>query len=160
MGINYGADRLRFPSPVRVGSKLRAGAELIEADGTRKTAAVQSEGPRNRRNRGQRQAGVIESIELATTLPSGETKTGTRKRPRFHFGVVPVLESGTLAADGNDLAGHVGRVVAGQEDDHVGDLPGFGAAAIGFARRSVHRASPGASLSPGTRGSPGSETPR
>ncbi len=32
MGINYGADRLRFPSPVRVGSKLRAGAELIEAE--------------------------------------------------------------------------------------------------------------------------------
>ena len=41
MGINYGADRLRFPSPVRVGSKLRAGAELIEADET-KDGAVQT----------------------------------------------------------------------------------------------------------------------
>jgi len=41
MGINYGADRLRFPSPVRVGSKLRAGAELIEAEGT-KDGAVQT----------------------------------------------------------------------------------------------------------------------
>ena len=41
MGINYGADRLRFPSPVRVGSKLRAGAELIEAEDT-KDGAVQT----------------------------------------------------------------------------------------------------------------------
>ncbi len=29
MGVNYGADRLRFPSPVPVGSKLRAGVELL-----------------------------------------------------------------------------------------------------------------------------------
>ncbi|MGW5152944.1 MaoC family dehydratase [Rhodococcus koreensis] len=28
MGINYGADRLRFPSPVPVGSRVRAGVEL------------------------------------------------------------------------------------------------------------------------------------
>ncbi|MDI9979514.1 MaoC family dehydratase [Rhodococcus sp. IEGM 1307] len=28
MGINYGADRLRFPSPVPVGSRIRAGVEL------------------------------------------------------------------------------------------------------------------------------------
>jgi acyl dehydratase len=28
MGVNYGADRLRFPSPVPVGSKVRAGVEL------------------------------------------------------------------------------------------------------------------------------------
>ncbi len=32
MGINYGADRLRFPAPVPVGSRLRGGAELIEAE--------------------------------------------------------------------------------------------------------------------------------
>ena len=31
MGINYGADRLRFPAPVPVGSRVRAGAELLEA---------------------------------------------------------------------------------------------------------------------------------
>jgi acyl dehydratase len=29
MGVNYGADKLRFPSPVPVGSKLRAGVELL-----------------------------------------------------------------------------------------------------------------------------------
>ena len=28
MGINYGTDRVRFPAPVPVGSKIRAGAEL------------------------------------------------------------------------------------------------------------------------------------
>ena len=30
MGINYGLNKVRFPQPVRVGSKVRAGAELIE----------------------------------------------------------------------------------------------------------------------------------
>lgn len=28
MGVNYGADKLRFPSPVPVGSKVRAGVEI------------------------------------------------------------------------------------------------------------------------------------
>jgi acyl dehydratase len=28
MGVNYGADKLRFPAPVPVGSKVRAGVEL------------------------------------------------------------------------------------------------------------------------------------
>jgi|SRR5215211_2048778 len=30
MGINYGLDRVRFPAPVPVGSRVRAGAELAE----------------------------------------------------------------------------------------------------------------------------------
>ena len=30
MGVNYGSDKVRFPSPVPVGSRLRAGAELLE----------------------------------------------------------------------------------------------------------------------------------
>ncbi|MFC3450191.1 MaoC family dehydratase [Amycolatopsis speibonae] len=30
MGINYGLNKVRFPQPVKVGSKIRAGAELIE----------------------------------------------------------------------------------------------------------------------------------
>jgi acyl dehydratase len=29
-GINYGLDRVRFPAPVPVGSRIRAGAELVE----------------------------------------------------------------------------------------------------------------------------------
>ena len=29
MGVNYGLDRVRFPSPVRVGARIRAGVELL-----------------------------------------------------------------------------------------------------------------------------------
>ena len=32
MGINYGANRLRFPSPVPVGSRVRCGAEIVEVN--------------------------------------------------------------------------------------------------------------------------------
>ncbi len=32
MGINYGADRLRFPAPVPVGSRVRGGAQLLEVE--------------------------------------------------------------------------------------------------------------------------------
>ncbi|MFD9890202.1 MaoC family dehydratase [Amycolatopsis sp. NPDC059027] len=30
MGINYGLNKVRFPQPVKVGAKIRAGAELVE----------------------------------------------------------------------------------------------------------------------------------
>jgi acyl dehydratase len=32
MGVNYGANKVRFPSPVPVGSKLRLGASLVAVD--------------------------------------------------------------------------------------------------------------------------------
>jgi len=32
MGINYGLDRVRFPNPVRVDSRVRAARELVAAD--------------------------------------------------------------------------------------------------------------------------------
>jgi acyl dehydratase len=32
MGLNYGINKLRFPSPVPVGSKLRLGAELAAVE--------------------------------------------------------------------------------------------------------------------------------
>ena len=35
MGVNYGADRIRFPAPVKVGSRIRGGAELLEVESTR-----------------------------------------------------------------------------------------------------------------------------
>jgi len=41
MGVNYGADRLRFPAPVPVGSRIRGSAELIHAEEV-KGGAVQS----------------------------------------------------------------------------------------------------------------------
>jgi acyl dehydratase len=34
MGVNYGSDRVRLPSPVPVGSRVRAGAELREVRST------------------------------------------------------------------------------------------------------------------------------
>lgn len=30
MGINYGLNKVRFPQPVRVGARVRAGAEVVE----------------------------------------------------------------------------------------------------------------------------------
>ena len=41
MGVNYGADRLRFPAPVPVGSRIRGSGELIDADEV-KGGAVQA----------------------------------------------------------------------------------------------------------------------
>ena len=32
MGINYGLEKVRFPSPVRVGSRIRLGATVAEVD--------------------------------------------------------------------------------------------------------------------------------
>ena len=41
MGINYGADRLRFPAPVPVGSRVRGSAQLLATERT-KDGAVQA----------------------------------------------------------------------------------------------------------------------
>jgi acyl dehydratase len=35
MGVNYGADRLRFPAPVPVGSRVRGSAQLIDVTKTK-----------------------------------------------------------------------------------------------------------------------------
>jgi acyl dehydratase len=41
MGVNYGADRLRFPAPVPVGSRIRGVGELIACEDT-KDGAIQA----------------------------------------------------------------------------------------------------------------------
>jgi len=41
MGVNYGADRLRFPAPVPVGARIRGRGELVSAEPTR-DGAVQA----------------------------------------------------------------------------------------------------------------------
>jgi acyl dehydratase len=41
MGVNYGVDKVRFPAPVRVGSRIRARGELVEAE-TQKDGSVQA----------------------------------------------------------------------------------------------------------------------
>jgi acyl dehydratase len=40
MGVNYGCDRVRFPSPVKVGSRVRGAGEVIAAEAV-KGGAVQ-----------------------------------------------------------------------------------------------------------------------
>lgn len=61
MGINYGADKVRFPSPVPVGSKLRARGELIDAKevpgGVQATVRITIE-----REGGDKPAAVVESV--------------------------------------------------------------------------------------------------
>ena len=32
LGVNYGVNKVRFPAPVPVGARIRAGAELVEAE--------------------------------------------------------------------------------------------------------------------------------
>ena len=32
MGVNYGVDKVRFPSPVKVGSRIRGGGELVNVE--------------------------------------------------------------------------------------------------------------------------------
>ncbi|HUP91589.1 MAG TPA: MaoC family dehydratase [Solimonas sp.] len=41
MGVNYGCDKVRFPAPVKVGSRIRAHGELVAAERT-KDGAVQA----------------------------------------------------------------------------------------------------------------------
>jgi acyl dehydratase len=41
MGVNYGVDRVRFPAPVRVGSRVRGSGELVEAE-RQKDGSVQA----------------------------------------------------------------------------------------------------------------------
>ena len=61
MGVNYGVDRVRFPAPVVVGSRLRAGVELAEVEEvkggvqTREIVTVEIEGS-------DRPACVIEAL--------------------------------------------------------------------------------------------------
>jgi acyl dehydratase len=61
MGINYGADKVRFPSPVPVGSKLRARGELIDAKevpgGVQTTVRITIE-----REGGDKPAAIVDAI--------------------------------------------------------------------------------------------------
>ncbi|WKX69548.1 MaoC family dehydratase [Streptomyces sp. XD-27] len=61
MGVNYGVNKVRFPSPVPVGSRLRATARIAEVaevkDGVQLTAVVTVE-----REGGEKPACVAESV--------------------------------------------------------------------------------------------------
>ena len=61
MGVNYGANKLRFPSPVPTGKRVRCGAEMTEAEDVKNgvqvivTLTVEVEGS-------DRPACVVESV--------------------------------------------------------------------------------------------------
>jgi acyl dehydratase len=61
MGINYGVDKVRFPSPVPVGSKLRGGGEIVAVrevpGGVQATIRVTIE-----REGGDKPAAVVDAI--------------------------------------------------------------------------------------------------
>lgn len=63
MGVNYGANRLRFPAPVPVDSKVRAGVELLSVEpgggGHMVTAKVTVE-----REGGDKPVCVVETVSL------------------------------------------------------------------------------------------------
>jgi len=63
MGVNYGANKLRFPSPVPVGSRVRAGVELMSvtpgSGGHQVVARVTVE-----REGGDKPACVVETVSV------------------------------------------------------------------------------------------------
>jgi acyl dehydratase len=73
MGINYGLDRVRFPSPVRTGSRIRAGATLNDIKqshlGTLSHVRliIEVDGQ-------QRAACVADTLSLYVPAPSGDSE--------------------------------------------------------------------------------------
>jgi acyl dehydratase len=63
MGVNYGSNKVRFPAPVPVGSKVQAGAELLELTrdprGARATVRITIE-----REGGDKPACVAETVSV------------------------------------------------------------------------------------------------
>ena len=68
MGINYGLNRVRFPAPVRVGSRLRARATMTELD--------------------KREDGSVQLVTLVTVEIEGEAKPAcvAEMVGRYYFG--------------------------------------------------------------------------
>lgn len=63
MGVNYGANKVRFPAPVRVGSRVRGGVELLSCEGDERgyqivnRITIEVEG-------GQKPACVVDAISV------------------------------------------------------------------------------------------------
>jgi acyl dehydratase len=73
MGINYGADRLRFPAPVPVGSRVRGSAELLEVE-PQKDGSVQAKIRVTVEIEGSERPGcVIDTISRYYPAPGGRT---------------------------------------------------------------------------------------
>ena len=70
MAVNYGVDKVRFPAPVPVGSRIRAGAEITGSHRRRHRGA--GEDDHHHRDRGRREAGLCDRIALALVLVNAE----------------------------------------------------------------------------------------
>lgn len=73
MGVNYGVNKVRFPAPVPVGSRLRGTALIAEV--TEAGGGVQLRHPGDDRARGRREAGV-RGGDGGALLPVKATGTG------------------------------------------------------------------------------------
>ena len=66
MGINYGADKVRFPAPVPVNSRVRARGELLDAKdvagGVQATVRITME-----REGGDKPVAIVDSISRYLT---------------------------------------------------------------------------------------------
>jgi acyl dehydratase len=62
MGVNYGADRLRFPAPVRVGARVRGGGELLKVEDVKGGAVQATVRVTVEVENGDRPACVVETI--------------------------------------------------------------------------------------------------
>jgi acyl dehydratase len=66
MGINYGADKVRFPAPVPVGSRLRGMAEILDAKevpgGVQATTRITIE-----REGGDKPAAIVDTVSRYLT---------------------------------------------------------------------------------------------
>ena len=60
MGVNYGTEKVRFPSPVPVGARVRAGATLESA--TPFDGGITDEHRRHDRDRGRHKPAMVATV--------------------------------------------------------------------------------------------------
>jgi acyl dehydratase len=63
LGVNYGADKLRFPSPVPAGSRVRAGVELVSVKSGEGTYRVVTR-VKVEREGGDKPACVVDTVSV------------------------------------------------------------------------------------------------
>ena len=70
MGINYGTNKVRFPSPLPVGSKVRAGATLMSVEQTKDGGYQVTNEVTLEREGGEKPICVAQSIGQFTEYPT------------------------------------------------------------------------------------------
>lgn len=71
MGVNYGADKLRFPAPVRVGARVRGGGELLKVEEVKGGAVQATVRVTVEIEKGDRPACVVETISRFVPATAG-----------------------------------------------------------------------------------------